>query len=59
VALGPGETKRVTIPVKVKDLAYYDPATKNWVVEKMAHEVLVGPSSRASDLLTASFNVVD
>ena len=59
VALGPGETKRVTIPVKVKDLAYYDPATKTWVVEKMAHEVLVGPSSRASDLLTASFNVVD
>jgi beta-glucosidase len=58
VALGPGETKRVKLPVKVKDLAYYDPQTKTWLLERMEHVVLVGPSSRSSDLLTACFKVV-
>jgi len=57
VALAPGETKRVTMPVKVADLAYYDPAARAWVVERMEYAVLVGPSSRRADLLTASFRV--
>ena len=57
VALAPGETGRVTIPVKVGDLAYYDPAEKAWVVERMEYTVHVGPSSRQSDLLTTSFEI--
>lgn len=52
-----GETKRVTIPVRVKDLAYYDPAAKAWVVERMEYPVYVGPSSRQADLLATSFRV--
>lgn len=59
VALEPGETRRVTIPVNAQDLAYYDPDTRGWVVERTEHEVLVGPSSRAADLLRAGFTVVD
>ena len=59
VPLAPGETKRVTIPVSVKDLAYYDAGTKAWVVERTEYTVLVGGSSRATDLLTMPFRVAD
>src|SRR5262249_40872573 len=33
VALAPGETQRVTLPVKAAELAYYDPSRREWVVE--------------------------
>jgi beta-glucosidase len=59
VALGPGETRRVTLTLAAKDLTYYDPETRKWVVERMEHEVLVGPSSRAADLLRADVGIVD
>ena len=59
VALAAGETKRVTIPVAVKDLGYYDVGGKAWVVERTDYTVLVGPSSRAPDLLSAPFRVTD
>jgi len=59
VPLAAGETKRVTIPVSVKDLAYYDAGTKAWVVERTEYTVLVGGSSRATDLLTMPFRVAD
>jgi beta-glucosidase len=59
VSLGPAQTKRVTLSVKAKDLAYYDSRMKNWVVERTAYPVFVGPSSRQSDLLAASFMIVD
>ena len=59
VALAPGETKRVGFVVKAKDLAYYDPEARRWVVEKTDYQVLVGPSSRANDLLAARVRVGD
>jgi beta-glucosidase len=59
VALAAGETKRVTIPVAVKDLGYYDVGGKAWVVERTSYTALVGPSSRAADLLSAPFRVTD
>jgi beta-glucosidase len=59
VALAPGETRRLTLPVAVKDLAYYDTGAKAWVVERTRHTIWVGGSSRAADLLTASFRVTD
>jgi beta-glucosidase len=59
VALAPGETRRIRIPVRVGDLAYYDTPQARWVVERMPYAVLVGPSSRRADLLMASFTVVD
>jgi len=59
LALAPGETKQVKFLVPVKDLAYYDVATRAWVVERGLHSVLVGPSSRAAELLVAHFRVRD
>ncbi len=59
VSLAPGETKRVSLPVKVRDLAYYDVGAKAWTVERLDYPVLVGGSSRPSDLLAARFRVVD
>jgi len=59
VALAPGETKTVPLRVAVRDLAWYDASAKAWRVEAMKYGVLVGPSSRASDLLEASFTVAD
>jgi beta-glucosidase len=59
VALGPGETKRVSLPVKARDLAYYDTGSKAWVVERLEYSVFVGGSTRPSDLLTVLFRVTD
>jgi beta-glucosidase len=59
VGLGPGESKRVALTVNAKNLAYYDPDARRWVVERMEHQVLVGPSSRATELLSAGVTIVD
>jgi beta-glucosidase len=59
VSLAPGETRRVSLAVEVKDLAYYDTGAKAWVVERLEYPVVVGGSSRSSDLLVARFRVVD
>ncbi|HET9314264.1 MAG TPA: glycoside hydrolase family 3 C-terminal domain-containing protein [Vicinamibacteria bacterium] len=57
VALAPGETKTVPLSVAVRDLAWYDVATRSWRVEPMTYGILVGPSSRRGDLLAASVTV--
>jgi beta-glucosidase len=57
VALLAGETKTVPLRVAVRDLAWYDARRKAWRVEPMTYGVLVGSSSRASDLLKASVTV--
>jgi beta-glucosidase len=57
VALGPGETSRVSFRLSIRDLAYYDAASRTWVVEPMTYTVLAGPSSRAADLLSTSLTV--
>jgi beta-glucosidase len=59
VDLAPRETKRVTLGVKVDDLAYYDPDARRWIVETMEYPVYVGSSSRSDDLLRTSFRVVE
>jgi len=58
VSLAPGETRRVTLPVRGRDLAYYDAAVGRWTVERVEHRILVGPSSRDSELRAASLTVV-
>jgi len=56
-ALSPGEKKTVAFTVRARDLAYYDPETSAWRVEPVEHQVLIGGSSRAADLLQASFRI--
>jgi beta-glucosidase len=55
--LKPGETKTLSLSVTVKDLAYYNTSSNAWIVEKIKYKVLVGPSSRKEELLTASFEI--
>jgi len=46
VALEPGETARVDVPLEQRALAYWHPHRGDWVVEPGRFEVLVGLSSR-------------
>jgi beta-glucosidase len=45
VALQPGETKTVTVPLTAKSLAYWDTAKHSFVVEEGPVEIQVGSSS--------------
>ncbi|WP_169923806.1 glycoside hydrolase family 3 C-terminal domain-containing protein [Propionicimonas paludicola] len=56
VELAPGETKTVTLDVKVADLAFYDEATDRNVVDKGGYQVQVGGNS-ASVPLSGNFSV--
>ena len=50
VSLDPGITKRITIPIRISDLDYWDTATNSWQIETGSVKVMVGPSA---DKLTA------
>lgn len=47
--IAPGETRTVTIEVDTSRLGYWDVAEKRYVVERMEHQLYVGPSSDARD----------
>jgi beta-glucosidase len=53
VHLEPGESARLDFFVPESDLAYWDVTCGDWRTEAGTHAVLVGPSSRAADLLRA------
>jgi len=40
-----GETKTVTIPLKIKDLQYWDVVKKSYTVDSGDYEVMIGASS--------------
>ena len=56
-SLAPGETRTVTLPLDVQDLAWYNPDASQWEVECMRYSIYVGSSSRDQDLLHAGFVV--
>ena len=45
VALGPGETKPVSVTLEPRAFAYWDDGKKQWKVEAGSYEILVGASS--------------
>ena len=45
VALQPGETKTVSIPLDSRAFAYYDPAYQQWITEDGQFDILVGASA--------------
>jgi len=57
--LAPGATKTVTLSVKAADIAYWNTAAQAFVVEKMIHQLYVGPSANPGDpnMKTATFTV--
>ncbi len=61
VSLKPGEQKQVMIPVRLKDLDYFDQNTNKWVVESGPITIMVGGSATplpgAQALLTGTVNV--
>ena len=46
VHLEPLETKRVSMQLKAKDLAYYDVTSKGWKTEQIKYRISVGASSK-------------
>ncbi len=50
VDLKPGETRRITVPLDVRSLAYFDVGGKRWIAEAGTFEVLVGTSSEQIEL---------
>ncbi len=56
VALEPGQTETVTLPLRARDLAYYDADTAAWVVEPASYSVEVGRSVRDLPLI-AGFEI--
>jgi beta-glucosidase len=48
VSLAPGETKSVTFDVPARALAYYDVATRAWIVEPASYTVSAGGSSTSA-----------
>ena len=46
VKLMPGETARITLPITIMDLSYYDEAAEDWTFEGGEFTVSVGTSSR-------------
>ncbi|HEX3986303.1 MAG TPA: beta-glucosidase BglX [Acidobacteriaceae bacterium] len=48
IALDPGETKTLTFPLGRHELQFWDPETKQWVVEASEFDVWAGGDSRAS-----------
>jgi len=55
VSLESGESKQVQLSIDAKDLAWYNPDTRKWEIEKMEYEVFVGNSSDSNYLKTSSF----
>ena len=50
VALAPGESKRVTLPLDSRAFAYFDTAAGNWRVDSGAYAVEAASSSRCIEL---------
>jgi beta-glucosidase len=45
IHLEPGEGKRVSVPLRIRDLKYWDMSANDWVIEKGPVLLQVGPSS--------------
>ena len=45
VSLDANQTKRITIPVRVSDLDYFDMASNKWVIENGPVKIMVGPNA--------------
>ncbi|MDF0544816.1 glycoside hydrolase family 3 C-terminal domain-containing protein [Sphingobium sp. H39-3-25] len=59
VFLRKGETRRITIPVSGRDLAYYDPALGKWQLDDGTTTIEVGASSRDIRLAASLVTVPD
>jgi beta-glucosidase len=59
VALAAGQRLRVVLPVRLRDLAWFDVAEGQWRLSPAAWQVHVGSSSRQADLVTIPVTLPD
>jgi beta-glucosidase len=57
VALEPGQTKTVRQTIALRDLMWWSPARRDWVLETGTHHILAGPSSRDEELLSVALEL--
>jgi beta-glucosidase len=57
ISLEPNETKNVTIKVKKSNLAWYNPQTEKWEIEKISYSVYVGGTSDVKGLLKENIKI--
>ncbi|MHA1507343.1 MAG: beta-glucosidase family protein [Promethearchaeota archaeon] len=57
VALIPNETKSVSIEIKKKNLAWYNPDNRVWEIESIKYTIYIGSSSKNEDLLTTQISL--
>ena len=55
--LAPGQSQTVRFELPASELAYYDEQRRVWTVAPGDYEILVGPSSRRSELNSAAFRI--
>ncbi len=58
IALRPGETKTVSFMLSVRELAWFHPEQKAWLIEPGQHTVFVGASSKNGELLKETFMIL-
>lgn len=57
IYLRPNEIQNVRIEVPIKYLAWYNPDSKSWEIEKILYTLFIGASSRKEDLLSTQFQL--
>ncbi|UCC21397.1 MAG: glycoside hydrolase family 3 C-terminal domain-containing protein [Promethearchaeota archaeon] len=57
VSLKPNKKKNIKIEVPTKNLAWFNPKSKSWEVEKIKYTLFMGSSSKNEDLLSIQFNI--
>ncbi|MHA1237413.1 MAG: glycoside hydrolase family 3 C-terminal domain-containing protein, partial [Candidatus Hodarchaeales archaeon] len=57
VALIPNEKKSVSIEIKKKNLAWYNPDNRVWEIESIKYTIYIGSSSKNEDLLTTQISL--
>lgn len=57
VYLQPAEEQTVELSIPLSDLAWYNPATKAWVVDTGTYTVLAGNQSRDAEMQQATFTI--
>nr|MDO8083993.1 glycoside hydrolase family 3 C-terminal domain-containing protein [Candidatus Sigynarchaeum springense] len=53
----PGESRAVSIPVHVRDLAFFDPASKAWKLDSCQHAAYIATSADASGISPLKFTI--
>jgi len=56
-SLEPNEIKKVIIEVLKKNLAWYNPESKSWEIEKIIYTLFIGGSSNTEELLFTKFRL--